>query len=84
MKPLIFALFVLILSSTGTMALAKQFRPENHNAEMNLDEAVLQVKQQTGGRVLSAKTKNKDGRVVHKIKVLLPNGKVRIIRVDAH
>ena len=74
----------MTLLSTGTMALAKQFRPENHDADMNLDQAVQQVKQQTGGRILSAKTKNNDSRQVHKIKVLLPNGKVRIIRVNAN
>ena len=73
----------MTLLSTGTMALAKQFRPENTDGGLNLDQAVQQVKQQTGGRVLSAKTKNNDGREVHKIKVLLPNGKVRIIRVNA-
>ena len=84
MKSFIFALICMTLLSTGTMALAKQFRPENHNADMNLDQAVQQVKQQTGGRILSAKTKNNDGRQVHKIKVLLPNGKVRIIRVNAN
>ena len=42
MKPLITALIVLTLASSGTLVMAKQFRPENHNAEMNLDEAVLQ------------------------------------------
>ena len=83
MKPFIFAFIFLTLFLAGTMAQAKQFQSENHNSQTNLDQAVQQVKQQTGGRILSAKTKNKDGRQVHKIKVLLPNGKVRIIRVNA-
>ena len=80
MKPFIFAFIFLTLSLAGTVTQAKQFQPENHT---NLDQAVQQVKKQTGGRILSAKTKNNDGKKVHKIKVLLPNGKVRIIRVNA-
>ena len=80
MKPYIFAFIFLTLALAGTVTQAKQPHPENHT---NLDQAVQQVKKQTGGRILSAKTKNNDGQQVHKIKVLLPNGKVRIIRVNA-
>ena len=83
MKPFIFAFIFLTLFLAGTVTQAKQVQGESHNGHMNLDKAVQQVKQQTGGRILSAKTKNNDGRQVHKIKVLLPNGKVRIIRVNA-
>ena len=83
MKPFIFAFIFLTLSLAGTLTQAKQFQSESHNSHTDLDQAVQQVKQKTGGRILSAKTKNKDGRQVHKIKVLLPDGKVRIIRVNA-
>ena len=83
MKPFIFAFIFLTLTLACTMTQAKQFQGENHNSHTNLDQAVQQVKEQTGGRILSAKTKNNDGKQVHKIKVLLPNGKVRIIRVNA-
>lgn len=48
-----------------------------------LNEAVESVKQQTGGRILSAKTVNKNGQRIHKIKVLLPSGKVRIFQINA-
>jgi len=49
----------------------------------SLNEAVQQVQQQTGGRVLSAETVNQGGRRVHRIKVLTPSGQVRVVTVDA-
>ena len=49
-----------------------------------LRQATIRVKQETGGRILSSKTiKTKSG-AVHRIKVLLPNGKVRIIQINAN
>lgn len=51
---------------------------------VTLDQAVAQVKQQTGGRILTAETKNRDGQPVHRIKVLMPDGRVRVIYVDAN
>lgn len=50
----------------------------------SLDTAVQSVKQKTGGRILSAKTVNKNGKRVHKIKVLLPSGKVQVFSVNAN
>jgi uncharacterized membrane protein YkoI len=46
---------------------------------ISLDEAVTRVRRDTGGRVLSAEPR--DGR--YRIKVLLPNGAVRVVNVDA-
>lgn len=48
-----------------------------------LDNAVQSVKKKSGGRILSAKTENKNGRRVYKIKVLLPSGKVQTFKVSA-
>jgi len=48
-----------------------------------LDQAVNQVRKQTGGRILSAKTVNKGGKTFHRIKVLMPSGHVKIIRKPA-
>lgn len=50
---------------------------------VSLDQAVQQVRAQTGGRVLSAETISQGGRPVHRIKVLLPSGHVQIVHVDA-
>lgn len=52
-------------------------------ASQSLDSAVQSIKQKTGGRILSAKTVHKNGQRVHKIKVLLPSGKVQVFRVNA-
>ena len=46
---------------------------------VSLDEAVARVRRETGGRVLSAEAR--DSR--YRIKVLMPNGAVRVINVDA-
>ena len=53
------------------------------NNGVSLDEAVARVKQQTKGRILTAETIERKGKPVHRIKVLLPNGSVRVMFVDA-
>lgn len=50
---------------------------------MSLDAAVRQVRQQTGGRILSAETITRDGKKMHRIKVLLPDGTVRVMMINA-
>ena len=50
----------------------------------SLESAVQSIKQKTGGRILSTKTVNKNGKRAHKIKVLLPSGKVQVFRVNAN
>lgn len=62
----------------------QQSDPFMHTARraLSLDQAVKQVRKKTGGRVLSAETIEKDGRRVHRIKVL-NDGKVRVHYVDA-
>jgi uncharacterized membrane protein YkoI len=54
-------------------------REEVRREGISLDEAVTRVRRETGGRVLSAEAR--DGR--YRIKVLLPNGAVRVVNVDA-
>lgn len=83
-----FAYLVLIALFFATTLLQVQAQPAGHylqlaakNNKQSLDAAVQQVKQQTGGRILSAKTVNKNGKAVHHVKVLLPSGKVRIFKV---
>jgi uncharacterized membrane protein YkoI len=49
----------------------------------SLNEAVRQVKRETGGRVLSAETVRQKGRELHRIKVLTPSGQVRVVVIDA-
>ncbi|MDO8704168.1 MAG: PepSY domain-containing protein [Sulfuricaulis sp.] len=49
----------------------------------SLDEAVERVRRDTGGRVLAAEAREQRGRTSYRIKVLLPNGSVRVVDVDA-
>ena len=50
---------------------------------LSLDEAVARVRSDTGGRVLSAQAREDRGRTTYRIKVLMPNGAVRVISIDA-
>ena len=50
---------------------------------LSLDEASARVRKQTGGRILSARRVHKEGHTFYRFKVLMPNGVVRIIRIDA-
>ena len=58
-------------------------REATHQDGLSLDEAVARVRHDTGGRVLSAEAHDNRGRTIYRIKVLLPNGSVRVINVDA-
>ncbi|HHH44560.1 MAG TPA: hypothetical protein ENK49_10520 [Gammaproteobacteria bacterium] len=51
--------------------------------DQSLDAAVAQVRRETGGRILSAQTVTRDGRRVHRIKVLTHERRVRVIYVDS-
>ncbi|MES9990359.1 MAG: PepSY domain-containing protein [Candidatus Thiodiazotropha sp.] len=53
------------------------------NADMSLDQAVEQAKQRLGGRVISAETRERDGKRVHNIRILTKEGKVRRLRINA-
>ena len=55
----------------------------SHRDGISLDEAVTRVRRETGGRVLSAEARDRRGDVTYRIKVLLPNGAVRVYNVDA-
>ncbi len=49
----------------------------------SLASAVSRIRGRTGGRVLSAETRRNNGQVVHHIRVLTRNGKVKRFRVVA-
>ncbi len=53
-------------------------------AGMSLQQAIQSIKQKTGGRILSAKTTSEKGKRIHKVKVLLPSGNVRVFRISAN
>lgn len=49
----------------------------------SLDEAVSNVRRDTGGRVLSAQKRERDRGTSYRIKVLMPNASVRSYDVEA-
>lgn len=50
---------------------------------LSLDQAVTQVQQRVGGKVLSAEPRHIGRRVEYRIKVLTPEGHVRVIAVPS-
>ncbi len=52
-------------------------------ATVDLEAAAERVKERFDGRVLGGKTVTEEGRTVHVIRVLTPDGRVRHVRVDA-
>lgn len=55
----------------------------NPGSGESLDSAVSRARERTGGRVLSAETRQVDGRATHFVRILTEDGKVRRLRVDA-
>jgi len=47
-----------------------------------LPESVRRVERQTGGEVLRAEPMQRDGREVHRLKVLTADGRVRVVQED--
>lgn len=86
------ALMMLALLLAGSNSWADPFRYqselrhvgryERHNPprqDLSLDQAVEQVRRETGGRILSAETVHENGKAVHRIKVLTRDHRVRVI-----
>ena len=51
--------------------------------QLNLSEAVAAAERSTGGRVLSAEPIDEGGRLSYRVKVLTPNGRVKVLFLDA-
>ena len=61
---------------------AHALREGGQGHRVPLDSAVSQIRDQQKGRVLSAETLRQNGREVHRIRVLTPEGRVRELHVD--
>lgn len=88
MKHLATLLLLPLLLAAAPVSAAPQWPSSgamhvSQKSGISLDEAVAQVREQTGGRILSAKTVTENGRRIHRIKVLTPDNKVRVISVAA-
>ena len=51
-------------------------------AQVDSNGAARAVERATGGRVLSVNREDRNGRVVYRVKVLLPGGRIRVVTVD--
>jgi len=73
------------IATVSASPFAAQYEPIRLAARegVTLDQAVASVKHQTKGRILTAETIQREGKPVHRIKVLLPNGSVRVMHIDA-
>jgi len=80
----------LLVLSAGLLAMtglhAQDESPQAPTAapreRSELPESVLRAERQTGGEVLRAERMQRDGRDVYRLKVLTPDGRVRIMRED--
>ena len=57
--------------------------PELALARVNADQAAAVAQQSGAGRVLAVEKTNASGREVFRIKLLTPNGEVKVILIDA-
>lgn len=52
-------------------------------ADVSRDQAAAAAQRSSGGRVLSVDKTERDGRPVWRVKVLTPQGEVKVILIDA-
>jgi uncharacterized membrane protein YkoI len=72
MKTLTFLITALLLASAQPVW-----------ADVSRDEAAATAQKSSGGRVLSADKTERDGRAVWRVKVLTPQGEVKLVLIDA-
>ena len=75
-------LYACLLVVLGTLSLAAPSVAFSRD-DYTLDEAVALVKDAFGGQVLKATSTERDGRLVHRIRILTDDGRVRTFVVDA-
>lgn len=80
MRPLFIILLLIVALPAAVPAAAPRGVVA---AEITLEQAVAQVRRETGGRILAAETVQQNGRRVHRVKVLTPDNSVRTLSIDA-
>lgn len=73
---------VLLCGLLAAPAYAKDKPEEQADRGRQLRDSVRQVERDTGGEVLRAERVPQDGRSVNRIKVMTPEGRVRVYRDD--
>lgn len=73
---------VLLCGLLAAPAYAKEKPEVQSDRGRQLRDSVRQVERDTGGEVLRAERVPQDGRAVNRIKVITPEGRVRVYRED--
>ena len=77
MRNLLKAAVIILLFSNSC------FAEDNQSSGISLDEATKQIIEGTYNKVLAAQTELIDGKAVHVIKVLTPDGRIQYYKIDA-
>lgn len=80
------ALSVVLLLSAGAACArgAPPAKRQNSHEQMSLERAVQQVQQQTKGRILAADSIPNGRNKLYRIKVLTPDGHVRVMQLRSN
>lgn len=73
----------LALGAGSTWAADNRNDPAAANRENTLPASVRRVERETGGQVLKAQPIQRDGREVYRVKVVTPEGRVRVVEDDS-
>ena len=73
--------YILLISIIFWSFSVYSLSPESEEP-ISLEQAANIVKKRTGGEVLSAEKRRSDGRLVYRIKILTPKGRVRSVYID--
>ena len=87
-------LILMVLALTAAQAQASSVATDSSRSnwlmaasgkhvDLSLNDATELVQKRTGGRVLAAQEVREQGRAMYRIKVITPQGEVRIVFVDA-
>jgi hypothetical protein len=79
-----FATLVLALTFCVAAVAAPPSKSQNSHPQMSLETAVQQVQQQTDGRILAADSIPNGRNKLYRIKVLTPDGHVRVMQLHSN
>jgi len=78
-----YKIFTVALLTIAGLATAIGVSAQSEEPSVSMDQAVLKVQQDTSGKVLSAEPHRMGRRLEYRIKVLTPQGHVRVMAVPA-
>jgi len=77
-KQIVVALIACIATG-GSEAWADRYQQRMDPREGGLPASVRRIQRETGGQVLRAQPIQRDGREVYRVKVLTPQGRIRVV-----